>query len=43
MGMYDGKHTTKQPTPEASKPNTAVPTPIPEWNQPSGIPIPGSK
>jgi hypothetical protein len=42
-GMFDGSRTTKQDTPEASVPNTAVPTPIPEWNQKGGIPIPGGK
>ena len=37
-GMFDGSRTTMQASPEASKPDTAVPTPIPEWNQASGVP-----
>jgi len=32
-GMFDGAKGTKQDTPEASKPDTAVPTPIYEWNR----------
>lgn len=40
-GMFDGK-AGKQYTVEA-KPNTAVPTPIPEWNQKSGIDTPKGK
>lgn len=39
-GMFDGAKSTKQDSPEASKPNTSMPTPIAEWNQPGGIPIP---